>query len=134
MARWAVRFQQYDFKVVHRKGRDHIVPDTLSRAVPVIDAVEDGNSDTKFEFVDDRWYCRMLESVRRNPLKFAGWRETNGRLWKHSPSPYPELSPPVDSWKLVVPKRERPAIVTAAHEPPTSGHVGVSGELSSVYS
>ncbi|KAG5886967.1 hypothetical protein JTB14_011923 [Gonioctena quinquepunctata] len=34
LVRWAVRLQQYNFKIVHRKGEDHVVPDTLSRFVP----------------------------------------------------------------------------------------------------
>ncbi|XP_048526006.1 uncharacterized protein LOC125505723, partial [Dendroctonus ponderosae] len=35
LARWALRLQPYDFKLIHRKGKDHIVPDFLSRSVPV---------------------------------------------------------------------------------------------------
>lgn len=34
IARWAVRMQQFDFDIIHRKDKDHAVPDALSRAVP----------------------------------------------------------------------------------------------------
>ncbi|KAK9752585.1 hypothetical protein QE152_g4157 [Popillia japonica] len=39
LARWAVRIQQYDFTIVHRKGEEHAVPDALSRAVPLLDSI-----------------------------------------------------------------------------------------------
>lgn len=39
LARWAVRLQQFDFTITHRKGKEHVVPDTLSRSVPACDLV-----------------------------------------------------------------------------------------------
>ncbi|XP_060536007.1 uncharacterized protein LOC132707976 [Cylas formicarius] len=33
LARWALRLQPYDFDIVHRKGKDNVVPDFLSRSV-----------------------------------------------------------------------------------------------------
>lgn len=41
IARWAIRLQQYDFEILHRKGKDNVVPDALSRSVPIVDAVTD---------------------------------------------------------------------------------------------
>lgn len=40
LARWTMRLSQFDFRIIHRKGKDHVVPDTLSRAVPVSDDIE----------------------------------------------------------------------------------------------
>ncbi|KAG5892588.1 hypothetical protein JTB14_036796 [Gonioctena quinquepunctata] len=40
LARWAVRMQQYDFKIIHRKGKDHVVPDALSRSEGAIFKLE----------------------------------------------------------------------------------------------
>lgn len=124
LARWSVRLQQYNFKIVHRKGKDNVVPDMLSRAVPVLDVIG-VEQDIRFDSSGDKWYQKMVESVRRNPLKFGGWREREGQLWKHVGLRYPNLSPPGDSWKLVVPKGSRREVIAQAHEPPTSGHTGV---------
>lgn len=35
LGRWALRLQQCNYKIIHRKGRDNIVADTLSRSVPI---------------------------------------------------------------------------------------------------
>ncbi|KAG5899099.1 hypothetical protein JTB14_021602 [Gonioctena quinquepunctata] len=96
-ARWAVRLQQYNIK-----------PD---KACSVEDQVLTGTTDDK----------AMVGKVK-NPLKFALWRESDGRLWKHIVPDYPNLSSPTDSWRLVV-----PGVIgsVGAHEPPTSGHTGV---------
>lgn len=37
LSRWAVRLQQFDFTIIHRKGKNHVVPDYLSRSVPLVD-------------------------------------------------------------------------------------------------
>jgi len=39
LARWAMKLQHYKFPVRHRKGRDHVVPDALSR-IPENDVAE----------------------------------------------------------------------------------------------
>lgn len=118
LARWAVRLQQYDFKIVHRKGKNHIVPDTLSRSVPVIECLD------RSEKVKDKWYCRMVEGVTEQPLKYPQWRVTNGLLFKYIKTNFPELSHE-DNWKQVVPREDRKKIVEEGHNPPTSGHMGV---------
>lgn len=124
LSRWAVRLQQFDFKIVHRKGKDNVVPDTLSRAVPKIEEICEVNSGD-FVKTADSWYLGMLEKVRRNPRNFGSWRESGGLLWKHVEPWYGDICPPSDSWKLVVPKEQRKSLILTAHEPATSGHVGV---------
>lgn len=127
LARWSVRLQQFDFTLVHRKGKEHVVPDALSRAVPIVDSVDAPCDDEPlFKGCEgDRWYQRMVDNVNRNPLKFSSWRYSNGYLYKYVDSKFANLAPPVDSWKLVVPKKDRLNVIVSAHEAPTSGHVGV---------
>lgn len=116
LARWAVRLQQYNFKIVHRKGKDHIVPDTLSRSVPMIDEVSTVSSDP--------WYQRMLLKGAEE-TNYPQWRVCGGRLYKYVKTPFPGLGYEVDNWKEVVPKERRHDIIREAHDPPTSGHMGV---------
>nr|XP_022906017.1 uncharacterized protein LOC111417855 [Onthophagus taurus] len=77
LARWAIRLQQFNFTIVHRKGKDHLVPDMLSRSVPVI--VESLEAPMK----SDPWYEKIIKSVQENPQKFNNYRLENGRLYKH---------------------------------------------------
>lgn len=120
LARWAVRLQQYDFKIVHRKGKEHIVPDTLSRSVPVIDLVDVQGSES-----NDKWYAHMVDMVTKSPLKYSNWRLNDGLLYKYVHPSYVELSVPSDCWKQVVPKNRRREVISSAHDAATSGHAGV---------
>lgn len=119
IARWAIRLQQYDFEIVHRKGKDNIVPDALSRAVPIT-AVEAPES-----YDRDKWYSAMKARVARDSLKYPLWRIQNDRLYKHVPGKYPILQKELENWKLVVPKPLRVEIIKNNHDPPTCGHTGI---------
>lgn len=120
-----MRLQQIDFKVLHRKLEDIVVPDTLSRFVPHPESVfEISNSDSSMT-IKDKWYQNMMEKVQKHTKGFCNRRVNSGFLLKHVAPMYPELSQPVDAWKRVVPKEERPLLISQEHEPPTLGHVGM---------
>lgn len=119
LARWSIRLQQFDFKIIHRKGSEHVVPDLLSRSVPMIDVLDIQGP------IKDKWYLRMVSKVQKDPLKYRAWRVDNNQLFKYVQSEFPDLSHPSDSWKVVVPKEDRSKVVIAAHDPPTMGHMGV---------
>ncbi|KAG5891318.1 hypothetical protein JTB14_036886 [Gonioctena quinquepunctata] len=40
LGRWSLKLQQYSFDLVHRKGKENVVPDMLSRTIPIIDALD----------------------------------------------------------------------------------------------
>lgn len=117
LARWAVRLQQYDFEIIHRRGKDHVVPDCLSRSVPVVDSVD--------EVASDKWYARMKKSVEKNSEKFSDWRIQGDKLFKYTRVSFPPLAEDSDYWKLVVPKEDRKETIRANHDEPTSGHAGI---------
>jgi hypothetical protein len=117
LARWALRLQPYDFELVHRKGKDHVIPDMLSRSVPV--SVDSATAEN-FSNTTDR-----SGQVARFPDKFPSFRVENGVLLKYSKCKIPELCDEADSWKKVVPKDDRPEILKRFHDVPASGHVGI---------
>lgn len=124
LARWAVRLQQFDYDIVHRKGKEHVVPDLLSRSVPQIE------SDVKIEVaqlecVRDRWYSKMVRSVQEHPLRYSQWRVSDSQLLKHIPTAYPELTGSTDAWKVVVPKDKRVETIRENHDVETAGHAGI---------
>lgn len=125
LARWSVRLQQYDFDVIHRKGRENVVPDALSRSVPAIDAVAEMPEVADVAGVSDRWYLRMRAGVESHPEKYPLWRVTDGVLYKFCAAPYPALGDLASEWRRVVPKEQRRSILEEVHSSPTSGHTGV---------
>ena len=129
LARWALRLQPYDFTLVHRPGKDHIVADFLSRSVPVsVDAVNAKNNDdidVSLSPTSDKWYNNMFVRLEQQPNKFPSWRVENNLLYKYVKASVPDLATPSSSWKIVVPKDKRHEILTRCHDVPASGHVGI---------
>lgn len=126
LARWALRLQPYNYTIVHRKGRENVVPDFLSRAVPevaagdVVTTVDVGD----FANTTDKWYRSMRSKIENQPAKFHQWRVNDGLLYKYVRCEIPELSSEEDYWKLVVPKDKRKDLLHHNHDDPKSGHLG----------
>lgn len=121
LARWALGLMEYDFKIVHRKGALHHVPDALSRAPmeAVIAIIE--RRDTK-----DKWYLRRYRDVERAPDKFPLWQIVEGLLYHHKRSNFAEAEfVDLDAWKLVLPRESRHVALQECHELPQAGHQGI---------
>lgn len=115
LARWALRLQPYDFRLIHRAGRLMVVADALSRAVESIDV-------TLFAQSDDRWYARLIEKVKNEPSQYASFRIEDNVLYKQC-SYRPNHTTSAD-WRIVVPKDKRLAILKQCHDDPLSAHGG----------
>lgn len=110
-SRWCLALQQYDMSILHRKGKDNIVPDALSRSVAVVS--------TRFS---SSWYDDTLKRVQENPDNFVDFRIEDGKLFKFvsiSNLPYDHRY----EWKLVPPHEKRENIIRENHD--RSMHFGV---------
>lgn len=117
IARWAVRLQQYNFDIIHRKGKEHVVPDTLSRSVERVEQID---------VTPDTWYVGLRRKIQDKPHHYPLWRlDDDSKLYKLLGPRYPELTPEADCWKLVIPKPQRDDIIKEFHDPPLRGHLGV---------
>lgn len=121
LTRWALEVQSYDFDVVHRKGALHKVPDALSRMYEdeqgLLAAVESSS---------DEWYHRRVKAVQENPATLPNWKLDDGHLYCHRPDPLLDsILEDLDAWKLVPPSEMHQQIISAAHDPPVAGHLGV---------
>lgn len=123
LARWCVKLQQYDFNIIHRRGKDNVVPDALSRTVPVI--TELSHTPLLFENYRDPWYAKMIDRVTNDPLHYPQWRVGEGILYRRVRNLYPGLEPESQDWKIVVPKSHRFSLIKQNHDVPTAGHSGV---------
>lgn len=124
LGRWALRLQQFDYKIIHRKGRDNIVADTLSRSVPISCDIINLDSED-FSQTRDLWYKNLRRQIVENSLKFPAWRVRDGRIYKHVKLDFPELRFESDFWKLVIPKDKRSEILKSCHSSTVGGHLGV---------
>lgn len=104
LSRWSLELQLYDMTIEHRKGKDNIVPDALSRAVAEISAV------TKSD-----WYCDLKSKVIENPDDYCDFKVESGQLYKYVKAE----EVPCDSrfsWKLIPAPECRQEIIEKTHE------------------
>ena len=126
LARWALRLQQFDFTIKHRKGEEHEGPDALSRAFPEPTAVV---SSVGVEFAaTDPWYRRMVDSVRHHPDDFTNWKLDGEQLYKlvsvGSKLPL--------QWNKVIPAELRESVFREMHDDPTAGHMGTTRTINRI--
>lgn len=115
--------QPYDLTIIYRKGRDHVVPDFLSRSVPV-NFTDAEDFLANFSGTSDKWYTSMLENIESHPDRYPQWRAENNILYKYVRCPIPELYSDAECWKIVVPKDRRNQLTQKHHEDVRAGHVG----------
>lgn len=126
LGRWCLRLQSYNFDIIHRKGKENVVPDCLSRAVPSCSALTVDEHPEVSVSTGDRWYDKMVKNVQFKPLQYHRWRVLGGKLYKHIDSGFKDLLTDVDKWKEVVPKTERKVILSKYHDDILTGaHLGV---------
>jgi hypothetical protein len=77
---------------LYRSGKEHVVPDALSRAVCEIS--------TSIIESDDTWYQNLKKKVQENPQNFPRFTIKDDRLYKSLRS----KDSTFDSWRLVVSK------------------------------
>lgn len=123
LARWAVRLQQYDFKVIHRKGSAHVVPDALSRGIESCELLEVSAP------IQDQWYLRTCDLVRARPQEYSLWRVEGLTLWKLC-ADNTKLPRDENNWKRVLPRELREEALREAHDEPHAGHRGMFKTLS----
>ncbi|KAJ8965342.1 hypothetical protein NQ314_004206, partial [Rhamnusium bicolor] len=77
----------------------------------------------------DAWYSKMLEGIKNHPVRYPMWRSDGTNIFKKVRNVYPGLENPRFDWKIVVPKKYRPNIISSQHDNVTSGHAGVHKTL-----
>ncbi|XP_025268292.1 uncharacterized protein K02A2.6-like [Camponotus floridanus] len=120
LARWALELLEYDYKIEHRKGALHHVPDALSRMY------EDTAELCAVAITGDAWYDARVRSVENEPRKNQGWKINNDQLYFRKPSAVvSQVVDDLEQWKLVLPREARVNVLREAHNTPQAGHLGV---------
>lgn len=121
LARWSLRLQSYDFEIIHRKGRDHIVPDALSRAIASIDI-------QKFKSTKDAWYLNIKKNFIDNSQLHDDLKIEDDVLYKK----FRSKGVSDCEWKVCVPKENREEVIKSNHDEAKSGHFGLFKTLNKI--
>ncbi|KXJ73632.1 hypothetical protein RP20_CCG015350 [Aedes albopictus] len=70
-SRWSLDLQQYDMTVVHRKGRDNVIPDALSRSIAMVQGPSTAT-----------WHSSLMQKVMDRPDEYVDFKVENGKLFK----------------------------------------------------
>lgn len=119
LARWGVRLSAFNFDIKHRRGVDNVIPDALSRSVPVA-SVAITNS---FATSSDEWYKTIYNNCASKPESFPNYQIKNGSLFRLSKNKCILTSE--FAWKEVVPAELRQKVIEENHNEPTAGHLGI---------
>lgn len=127
LARWALKLQQYDFDLIHRKGKLNVVADALSRFVDVdlIDVFADGE-------IDDDDYLKLQKKILDNPSKFPKFYIRNDLIFKKCRSSAKQALVGDSEWRLYVPKKSRIKVLDLMHDRPLGAHLGQFKTLSRI--
>lgn len=124
LARWALRLQAYDFTLVHRKGKHHVVPDALSRSVNIINIAQ-------FDNTNDQWYQKLKRAFIQDPQSNDNLKLVNGLLYMRS-----KVNEDCENaeclWRLCVPSENRLEVMRAFHDDESSCHFGKFKTISKI--
>lgn len=91
------RSARWNFELIHRKCKEHIVPDFLSRSVSrSSENIDDVYEVPCYHQTSDKGYHKMLKIFEGYPKEYPCWRVENGDLYKL-----------IHVWKIVVHRNKR---------------------------
>lgn len=144
LARWSLRLQEYDMKVVYKSGRIHNDADCLSRAP--VDSPDQGVEED-IPFLGAVSMSEMAQLQRADPellliiqhlegrevripaafiRNIASFRLRNSVLYKRN------FGNTKEAFLLVVPSSMRAEVLYACHDEASAGHLGVSRTVSRI--
>lgn len=132
LARWVLKLQAYKFTMSHRKGKDHIVPDALSRQhCEKISSLELSEPEvdlhSKHFFDDD--YIALKEKINENSSKYTDLKIVDNFIYIRNEHYRGDPVQEERTWKLWIPKQLSPSLMSRFHNSKVACHGGVRRTL-----
>lgn len=129
LARWVLKLQPFKFSVSHRKGKDNIVPDALSRS-HCEEIVEMGSVGPEIELnsplFDSPEYQDLRHKITTNPSKYPDIKIADKYVYIRTEHYDGTDDNEQDCWKLWVPMGLRQDLLKRFHNSPIASHGGMS--------
>lgn len=111
LARWVMKLSEFDFELMHVKGKNNVVPDALSR-IPETALIEVDTSSV------DPWYKSLHQKILSSPARYKNYKINGNEIFVKSNSP---TGPP---FRLVLPPSLRHRALKESHDDPKAAHMG----------
>lgn len=145
LARWALKLQGLNMKIIYTQGKANFLADMLSRPFTFQPTTKDvclisvempkyTYEDIRIKQMADKDILKIIEAFEKNdPIERTRWAERgyllqNGVLYRFNPDM------DTDDPQLVIPESERAEIMKQYHDSPTAGHYGVERTLQKILS
>lgn len=132
LARWVFKLQPYKFTIRHRKGKEHVVPDALSRMhvdeISIIDQI-DPEIDLNSPGFDDLDYRNLRSKIKDNPSKYPDLRIVENFVYIRTDHYTGDPGQEGLAWKLWIPEKLRSSVIVRFHSSPVAAHGGMGKTL-----
>lgn len=114
LGRWVSKLSEYNIDFVHRAGKDHVLPDALSRAVEEIQSQNN--------YLLDPDYLNQFLRISSEPEKFKDYRIKDEKIYKLVKTKNNRAVDPELLWKELIPESYINEILKENHD--SIGHQG----------
>ena len=125
LARWITRLAQFNYNIIHKKGKFLTVADALSRTPYSIEIASVTQALPDFKEIKDPWYLALKEKVKTSPEDYVLFHIVNDYVFKKV---YDKVLG-CNTSKLYVPNDFRYDLILQNHSSLPSGHFGVEKTL-----
>jgi hypothetical protein len=135
LARWSLKMQGYNFTIDHRKGKDHVVPDALSRTHSIDEITEleiIPPVDLESPAFQSEEYQNLVKTVESNSNSILNLKILDNNIFRKNLVKNDENPLEINSWKLWLPRELIVDVIREAHDSATSVHGGIHKTLEKI--